>query len=109
MSTPGRARLIDKLLNVVTQEMPVRLHGFSGHPVDLDQLTVVSIDERTVLVQHESQTARHAGAKVDARGAQHGDQTAGHIFAAVITRTFNHRVGAGVANSESLSGDACGK
>ena len=45
-------------------------------------------------------------AKFRPGGAEHDDDAAGHVLAAVVAHALDHRVGAGVANGEPLAGEA---
>ena len=62
--------------------------------------------EVAVLVEHVGDAARHAGREVAARRAEHDDDAAGHVLAAVVAGAFDDRDGAGVAHGEALAGDA---
>ena len=48
-------------------------------------------------------------AKLRPRFAEHDDQAAGHVFAAVIAHAFHHRRRAGIAHREPLAGHAVEK
>src|SRR5262249_42160341 len=48
----------------------------------------------------------HAGREVAPGIAEHDDNPAGHVFAAMIARALDHGDGAGVAHREALAGDA---
>src|SRR5690606_1569492 len=47
--------------------------------------------------------AGHARAEVVPGLAQHANETAGHVFAAVVARAFHHGMGTGVAHRETLT------
>ncbi len=49
---------------------------------------------------------RHAGREVAAGLAEHDDDAAGHIFAAMVAGALDNDGGAGVAHGEALAGDA---
>ena len=72
--------------------------------MDVDQLVVVAVDEVALFVEHVREPARHAGTEVDAGVAEHDDNAAGHVFAAVVAAAFDDRVGAGVAHCEAFAG-----
>src|SRR5690554_1796542 len=99
----------DKAFDHLAQMAPVCFHGFRIDAMNLDQLMVVAIHERAILVEYIGKATGHAGTKIDAGLPQHADQPTGHILAAVIPGSFNHRMGAGVAYRETLSGTAGGK
>jgi hypothetical protein len=65
-----------------------------------------SAAKRAVLVIDIGDAARHAGGEVAPGLAQHDDDAAGHVFAAMIAGAFDHRDGARVAHGEALAGDA---
>jgi len=58
------------------------------------------------LVEDVGDAAGHARGEVAAGLADDHDLAAGHVFAAVIADTLNHSAGAGVADSEALTGHA---
>ena len=43
--------------------------------------------------------------EVAAGAAEHHDNPAGHVFAAMVAGTFDHRDGSGIADGETLAGD----
>jgi hypothetical protein len=55
---------------------------------------------------HIGDAARHAGREVAAGLAEHDDDAAGHVFAAVVAHALDHRDRAGIAHREPLAGDA---
>ena len=57
-------------------------------------------------VEHIGDAARHAGREVAAGLADHDDDAAGHVLAAMIADALDDRDGAGVAHRETLAGDA---
>src|SRR5690554_6484077 len=83
-AAPGRAGLLNELLDHLAQVAAVGLHGFGIDPVDLHQLVVVLVDEGAVLVEHIGEAAGHARPEVDAGLAEHRHQAAGHVLAAVV-------------------------
>src|SRR6185312_15045450 len=56
--------------------------------------------------EHVSDAARHAGREVAAGLAEHDDDAAGHVFAAMVARALDDGDGAGVADGETLAGNA---
>src|SRR5947207_13813757 len=74
--------------------------------LELDHRHVAAFLERAVLVEHIGDTARHAGGEVAAGRADHHDDAAGHVFAAVITGAFDDHGGAGIAHGEAFAGNA---
>src|SRR5690554_179270 len=98
-----------KAFDHLAQMAPVRLHGFRIDALDFDQLMVVAIHERAILVEYIGKATGHAGTEIDAGLPQHADQPPGHILATMIPGPFNDRMGAGVAYSETLSGTSGGK
>src|SRR5262249_13603565 len=51
-------------------------------------------------------TAGHAGAEVHAAAAEHDDDAAGHVFAAVVADALDDGERAGVAHAEAFAGAA---
>ena len=49
-------------------------------------------------------SAGHAGAEVSPGPAEHDDQAAGHVFAAMVAHAFDDRRRAAVADREALAG-----
>ena len=62
-----------------------------------------------VFVQYISDAARHSCGKIVAGSAKDNDSTAGHIFTAMLTDTFDNSHCAGIADTEAFSGDAVDK
>src|SRR5690606_22715461 len=56
---------------------------------EIDHAGVAALAELAVLVEDVGEPTRHTGAKVAPGATEHDDQTAGHVFAAVITDTFD--------------------
>ena len=59
--------------------------------------------ELAVLVEHIGDAARHAGREVAARGAEHDDASAGHVFATVVAHGLDDGVHARVAHREAFA------
>ena len=59
-----------------------------------------------VLIQHIGDAAAHARRKVFAHGADNHHTASCHIFTAVVAHTLHHRCGAGVPDTEPLTGRA---
>jgi hypothetical protein len=78
---------------------------FLGHRLKRDHRHVAARLERIVLVDDIGDAARHAGGEVAAGAAEHGHDTAGHVFAAMVAGAFDHDGGAGVAHGKALAGD----
>ena len=76
------------------------------HRLEFDHRHVAAGLEAVVLVDDVGDAARHAGGEVAAGGSEYDDDTAGHVFAAVIAGAFHHDGGAGVAHREALARDA---
>src|SRR2546421_1407072 len=53
------------------------------------------------------ETAGHSRAKVQTQRAKHEDDTAGHVFAAVLADTFDYSKGAAVTDAETLASASC--
>src|SRR5690606_8576099 len=86
---PGAAGFCGKVADDLPQVVLVFHQGLRVDPAQVDQLVVEPVAEGVVLVQHEGETARHAGAKVRAAAAQHGDDATGHVFAAVVAGSLH--------------------
>ena len=74
-----------------------------GHRLDVHHLQVALGVEELVLVEHVGDAAAHARGEVHARPAQHHDDAAGHVLAAVVAHALHHGDGAGVAHREALA------
>src|SRR5271163_603310 len=72
----------------------------------LDHPGIAARRERAVFVEHVRHTSAHSGREVAASLAEHHDQPARHILAAVIADSLYHRMRAAVAHRESLAGYA---
>ncbi len=59
-----------------------------------------------VLIEHVGHAAAHPGGEVASGLAEHDDQSARHVLAAVIADAFDDRVRAAVAHREALAGHA---
>src|SRR5690606_20613259 len=59
--------------------------------------------------QHIGKPTGHAGTEVVAGLAEYADHAAGHVFAAVIPRTLDHRMATGVAHRKPLAGHPGGE
>src|SRR6056297_364524 len=82
--------------------------------IDIDtprdhQLLIETIDKVLAAVVDKSSAAGHAGTEVDPGLAEDDDSTTGHIFAGMITGSFNHRQGAGISHAKALTGSAGNK
>ncbi len=77
-----------------------------GQRFELHHVLVQPAFEIALLVEHVGDAARHAGREIAPRRAEHDDDAAGHIFAAVIAGAFDDRIGAGVPDGEALARDA---
>src|SRR6185437_3894649 len=62
--------------------------------------------EVTLVVIDIRDAAAHAGSKVASCSAKDHNETLGHVLASVIAHTFDNRRSAGIADSETLAGDA---
>ncbi len=76
------------------------------HRLEIDHGEVAAALEFALLVEHVSDTARHAGGEVAARGPDHHDHASGHVLAAMVAGPLDHGDGARVAHGEALAGDA---
>ncbi len=79
---------------------------FFRHRFQIHHRQVAAFAEGVFLVEHVGDAAGHAGREVAARPAEHHDDTAGHVFVAVVADAFDNRQGAGVADCEALARDA---
>ena len=71
--------------------------------LDVHHLRVDARGELVVLVEHIGDAARHARGEVAARGAEHHDAAAGHVFAAMVAHGLDDGVHAGVAHGEAFA------
>src|SRR5690606_19389933 len=89
---------------IATMVMQLLQHViFFGDRLQFDHRHIAALGEIALLVEHIGDTARHAGGKVAARLADNHDNTAGHIFAAVVAHAFDNRDRAGIAHRETLA------
>jgi hypothetical protein len=82
------------------------LVGLARNRFELDLREVAAVAEAAVLVVDVGDAARHAGGEVATGLAEHRDDPAGHVFAAVVAGALDHRDGARVAHREALPRDA---
>ena len=73
---------------------------------EIDHGQIAAGAEAAVFIENIGDAPRHAGGEVAAGGPDDDDETAGHIFAAVIARALHHRDGAGIAHREAFPGNA---
>src|SRR5262249_26391058 len=76
------------------------------HRLQFDAGEVAQALEAALRIVDVGDAARHAGGKVAPRLAQHDDDTAGHVLAALVAATFHHGERTGVAYRESFAGHA---
>src|SRR5258707_7642327 len=76
------------------------------HRLELDHRRVAQLAEAAARIPDIGDAARHAGGEVAAGLAEHHDDSAGHVFAAMVAGALDYRDGAGVAHREALAGDA---
>src|SRR5919202_4320238 len=79
-----------------------------GHPITAHQLAVDATGELVLGVPHVGPPAGHARAEVAAGPAEHDDQPAGHVLAAMVAYAFDDGGRPTVANREALARLACG-
>src|SRR5579862_4260594 len=72
-------------------------------------LVAVARREVAAVIIDVRNAAAHAGGEVAAGGTDHNDLAVGHVLAAVVAYTFNHRGCPGVSHREALAGDAVQK
>ena len=77
-----------------------------GERLQFETVEVAVACEVAGFVPDVGDAAAHAGAEVAAGGAQHRHTPAGHILAAVVAYAFDDGMGAAVAHTEALGGDA---
>src|SRR5690606_12196254 len=73
---------------------------------EFDLRQIAALLEIAVLIVDIGDTAAHARCKIAARPAQHRDDTASHIFAAMVACAFHDGDGPRIADREALPGDA---
>src|SRR5579884_86637 len=76
------------------------------HWLQLDHAHVAPLFELPVLVEDVGDPARHPGGEIAAGPAEHDDDAAGHVFAAVIPRAFDDGPHAAVSHGKTLAGRA---
>src|SRR5690606_15226175 len=85
------------------QVAAVGRHRLAGDALQIDQLVIHAVEEGVVKVQPVGEAAGDARAEVVPGLARHANETAGHVFAAVVARAFHHGIGTGVAPRETLT------
>src|SRR5580658_6122654 len=105
---PHAPRRFDVLLDEPAQMLHVSAHALRRDAVNVDQLVVVAIHEIALEVEHVGESAREAGAKIDARATEHAHDAAGHVLAAMISRALDHGERTGIAHGEALARRARG-
>ena len=85
--------------------MQMALHDLflGGDRIELHHCQIASVGERAALVEHVGDAARHARSEVASRLTDDHDDTAGHIFAAMIACALDDRDRAGIAHPEALT------
>jgi hypothetical protein len=76
---------------------------FGGERTRIDQFGVDGLFQLRFRVVDVSDSTSHAGAEVEPRRAEHRDDTAGHVFAAMVTRAFDDCTRAAVAHGEPFT------
>src|SRR5581483_3331661 len=82
------------------------LFSLAQQRLQIDHRDIAALHELAIVIEHEGETARHAGCEVSPSAAQNDYRSASHVFAAVVTHTFNDGLSAGVAHGEAFSGDS---
>ena len=72
----------------------------------LDHREVAALLEIALLIEDIRNAAAHAGCEISSNGAEHDDDAARHVFAAMVAGAFDDGDGAGIAHGKSLAGDA---
>src|SRR5690349_25157711 len=62
-----------------------------------------SAGERTRFIDHVGGAVRHAGGKVPSRSAEHNDNSAGHVFAAVVSRPLDDSNRPGISDRKAIA------
>src|SRR6185295_13967367 len=97
---PMRLQILAVMIGALVQFL------FLGQRLKLDHRKIAAGLESVVLIEHVSDTARHAGCEVSAGASEYNDNTSGHVFAAMIAGALHHDVGARIAHSEAFARDA---
>ena len=87
-------------LDQVSDLVELRAGGRLGD----DQVTVQRDGECLLVAENVCLAARHSGCEVQADVSEDHDRPRRHVLASVITDAFDHGDGAGVADSEALTG-----
>ena len=83
------------------------IHGI--HVAEFDHVPVDPTGERQSLVNNVRHPVRHARPEVPPGAAEHDDDAAGHVLAAMVARAFDDRHRAGVPHRESVARLASGE
>ena len=78
---------------------------FRGHGFEFHHSQIAAITEIAGFIQHKGDAAGHAGGEISSGLPQHHHGTAGHVFTAVVTHTFDHGKGTGITHGETFAGD----
>src|SRR5688572_8531120 len=78
---------------------------FARNRFELDHGEVAALLEIAVLVEHIGDAARHAGGEIAPGRADHDDDAARHIFAAMVAGAFDDGGSARIPHGEALAAD----
>src|SRR5699024_247762 len=78
------------------------------HPSPTRRSSDLAFAEITAFIENVSEAAGHARTEVNAGFTQNTDNTARHIFTAVVANAFYHGDSTGVPHAETFTRAACG-
>src|SRR5690606_9632736 len=99
---PSTTRFFNMFIQDTTQEGFVLFHRFGGNTIQLNQFVVIMINEVIIQIKYISKTTSHTCTEVMPDFTQHRNNTAGHIFTAMIACTFNDSKCTRVTHRETL-------
>src|SRR5665647_1158922 len=87
-------------LPMLDQELVYDLYVIAAQRHQIDKIV---IDAVLAQIQYIGHTTGHTGSEVATGRPKDQDGATRHVLTAVVTQSFDHRGGAGVANAESLA------
>src|SRR5690606_20721210 len=94
-------------LAIATMTDPLAQHAVSYvYRLALDNDQVAAPGEISLLVEHIGNAARHAGSEIAPGAAEHDNDAAGHVFAAMIADAFDNCDRTRIPHGKALAGDA---
>src|SRR5208282_6924537 len=78
--------------------------------LEVDRIQIAALfGEVSALVKNVGDAATHAGGKISSAGSEHQNQALGHVFAAVVADSLDHRGRSRIANRKAFASDSVEK